>query len=104
MTAPRFGDYVRIRRKRIGKSLRQLAGECGISAPNLVAIEKGRRNATHEQAGRLAAVLGESDKAEEYQVMSLLDRDVIRISDLSGVDHHAIATNVTRTINARVGK
>lgn len=52
-----FGQRVRERRQKLGKSIEKLASECGLTANYVGGIERGKRNPTLETVCRLAYAL-----------------------------------------------
>lgn len=90
-----FGEYVRQRREAIGKTLRGLAGEIGISPAYLSDIEKGNRSAPQNYLEKFTSAL---------QLVS--PEDIHQFYDLAGVSksgQHADINNYMSNLpNARI--
>ena len=54
----RFGKAVRERRKRLGVSQEEFADMCGLDRSYVGGVERGERNISLENIGRIAKALG----------------------------------------------
>lgn len=66
-----FGEYIRGKRERIGKTLRGFAGELDISAAYLHDIENGKRRAPEKLLGKMAELLGITETDEVHHLYDL---------------------------------
>ena len=66
-----FGEYIRGKRERIGKTLRGFAGELDISAAYLHDIENGKRRAPEKLIGKMAELLGITETDEVHHLYDL---------------------------------
>lgn len=84
-----FGEYIKIRREELGKTLRGVAAELEISPAYLHDIENGKRRAPEKLLERMADLFQIQDKSELYHFY-----------DLAGVSQNGQHIDINAYMNA----